>query len=195
MKKILAVFLAILMLCEFALAEEQGEIVPVTFESYAQCFAEFAEAEWKMDDIEQLQVISPEDGVTVSVCLSEGDVVCISVEFPCDQFMDSVHAAIAGLGWLSDGAIEQVLALEDDALLEVDECVVYRVHGENRDAFSICRAVDSENMLWQPIHGGMKLHTKVECSGMDVSRMITEEAAQLTGWENCKRCNGEENEE
>ena len=132
--------------------------------------------------------------MSVSTCLSDEYVKCISVEFPCDQAIDSVRLAIEKLGWLSYEAIEQMLALADDATLVVEDYTIYRVHGENRDAFSICRTEDLEEMVWQPVHGGEKLHKEIECSGMDVSRMITAEAAQLTGWEECQRCMNVETE-
>lgn len=193
MKKMLAVVLVLLMCCACS-AEGMEEMLVTEFENYAQFFTGFTQEEWKADDIEQIQVILPEDGVTVSVCLSGEYVKCISVEFPCDQVMDSVRAAIEGLGWLSYDAIDQMLALEDDATLVVEDYTIYRVHGENRDAFSICRTEDIEEMVWQPIHGGSKLHREIECSGMDVSRMITDEAAQLTGWDECKRCMDDETE-
>lgn len=187
MKKLLAAFFA-LMMCFGCAAEGIEEIDRLPFETYAQSFTELTEEAWETDDIELIQKLSPEDGVTVSACLSQSDLICITVEFPCDQITDSVRAAIENLGWLSFEAVEQALAMTDDAQLEIEGCVVYRVHGENRDAYSICRAEDAENVVWQPIHGGEKLHTEIECSGMDVSRMITVEAAQLIGWENCKRC-------
>lgn len=186
MKKMLAVILAMLMLCTDAMAEEVMELL--SFEAYSQSFAALTEEVWQEDGAELIQTLSPEDGVTVSVCLAENNVAAVTVEFLCDQITDSVRAAVENLGWLSAEAMEQVLAMVDDAQLEIEGCIVYRVHGENRDAFSICRAENAQNMVWQPIHGGKKLHTEIECSGMDVSRMITNEAAQLTNWENCKRC-------
>ncbi len=191
MKRMLAVILILMMCCACA-AESIAEIPSVSFQAYSQSFVGLTEEIWKADDVELIQMISPEEGVTVSACLSTADVAALTVEFPCDQITDSVRAAIANLGWLSVEAIEQVMALEDDAQLEIEGCIVYRVHGENRDAFSICPAEMVGGMVWQPIHGGKKLHTEIECSGMDVSRMITEEAAELTGWEDCKRCDLEE---
>ena len=194
MKRMLAAVLALLVCFSCAAAEENSEFSPTEFETYAQDVEELTEEVWEADVIELIQRIEPEDGVTISACLSQGCVECLSVEFPCDQLLDSVRAAIENLNWFSDEAIEQILALTDDAQLEIEGCMVYRVHGENRDAFSVCRAEDVENIVWQPIHGGKKLHAKVECSGMDVSRMITAEAAQLTNWEKCKRCGVQETE-
>ena len=187
MKRILAIVLALLMCCT-CFAEGMEEVLLTVFEDYTEAFAELTDEKWKADDIEQIQVLSPEDGVTISACLSEEYVKCISVEFPCDQILDCVRAAIENLGWLSDDAVGQMLVLQEDAVLVIEGYTIYRVHGEKRDAFSICRTEDFEEMVWQPIHGGEKLHIQIECSGMDVSRMITSEAAQLTGWEECKRC-------
>ena len=200
MKKLFAAVLAMLMLCPAVMAENLpetvGEIPVTSFETYSRSFAELTEEKWEPDIIELIQVLKPEDGVTISVCLEAQNVVCATVEFSCDQVTGSVRAAIENLGWLSEEAIEQVFALEDnDAQLEIEDCLVWRVHGENRDCFSICRAADGERIVWQPIHGGEKLHKKIECSGMDVSRMLTDEAAMFTNWLNCKRCNAPEETE
>ena len=182
MKRILAAVLAMLLLCAGAMAEE------IAFETYAQSFAELTEEVWAADGIELIQTLAPADGVTVSVCLEGENVAAITVEFPCGEIGDAVRAAVGNLGLLSESALEQVFAMEEGATLEVEDCMVYRVHGKNRDAFGLCAAEDAEEMVWQPIHGGEKLHSEYGCSGMDVARMITAEAAQLTGWENCKRC-------
>jgi len=191
MKKLLGAVLA-LMLCFACAAEEMtAEMIYPAFETYAQAFAELTEEEWEPDVIEQIQMLAPEEGVTVSICLDVQTVVCATVEFPCGQITDCVRAAIENLGWLSEEAIAQAFSLEEGAQLEAEGCIVYRVHGDNRDALSICRAEDAEGMVWQPIHGGKKIHDMPRCSGMDVSRMITAEAAMLTNWEDCGTCRAE----
>ena len=186
MKKLLAAALAALMLAACALAE--GESVQTAFEEYENSFAGLTEEVWEADVIEQIRMLAPEEGVNISVCLDAQNVACATVEFLCGQVTDSVRAAIGNLGWLSEEALAQVFALEEDAQLEIEGCAVYRVHGENRDAISICRIENAEDILWQPIHGGRKIHDTPRCSGMDVSRMITVSAAMLTNWEDCGTC-------
>lgn len=191
MKRIFAAVLAVLMLMTGALAEET---MVLTFGAYAQSFAVLTEesgAEWEADGIDQLQMLAAAENVNVSACLVGENIAAVTVEFLCGNVDENVRAAVENLGWLSAEAVDQVVSMEEGAVLEAEGCTVYRVHGENRDAFSICRTENVGNMLWQPIHGGKKIHDTPRCSGMDVSRMITAEAAELIGWENCGTCRAE----
>ena len=65
MKKLLAAVLALMMCLACAFAEETAVQTP--FEEYAQKFAELTEETWEADVIELIQMLSPEEGVTVSV--------------------------------------------------------------------------------------------------------------------------------
>jgi len=96
MKKLLAAVLALMMCLACAFAEETAVQTP--FEEYAQKFAELTEETWEADVIELIQMLSPEEGVTVSVCLDVQNVACMSVEFPCGKITGSVRAAIENLG-------------------------------------------------------------------------------------------------
>lgn len=183
MKRIFAAVLGLMMICSGAAAEEA-----ISFEVYAQSFSEITEEVWEADGAELIRTLAPEESVTVSACLEGEGVAAVTAEYPCGQITDAVRAAIKNLGWLSAEAVEQVLAMEEGASLELEGCMVWHIHGKTRDAFSICRTEDAGEMVWQPIHGGEKLHSKPRCSGMDVSRLITEEAAEFTGWENCGVC-------
>ena len=183
MRRILAAILAMLLLCIGALAEEL-----LSFDTYSQAIVSPGGEEWKADGAESIQMIQPEDGVTVSACLDGQNVASLTVEFPCDNPTEIVWSAIENLGWLSEDAMNQLRNLQDDEEAEIEGFQVVRIHGESRDAYCICPAEYYENIVWQPIHGGKKIHNKCECSGMDVARMLTEEAAAETGWENCQKC-------
>jgi len=178
---------AALLMSLTALAEEGGDVNPLSFDDYVLTAA-FADAEWEADGTDLIRVVSPEEGVTVSVCLNGENIAAVTVEYPVGQPTDSAVMAIEGLGWLSPQMVENVFAQQAQEMIEAECFNVCRVVGEMREAVSICRAEDAENMVWQPIHGGARIHDKPRCSGMDVSRMITEEAAQAVGWENCGRC-------
>lgn len=183
MKRIFAAVLALMMICSGAMAEEA-----LSFEVYAQSFSELTEEVWEAGEAEMIQTLAPEESVTVSACLEGGEIAAVTVEFPCGTPSEAVRAAIGNLGWLSTEGLEQAFAMEENTSAEIGDFSVWRIHGKTRDAISICRTEDAGEMVWQPIHGGEKLHSKSRCSGMDVSRLITEEAAELTGWENCGVC-------
>lgn len=183
MKRIFAAILAMLLLYTGALAEEL-----LSFDAYSQAVISQGGEEWKTDGAEPIRTIQPEDGVTVSVCLDGQSVAALTVEFPCENPTEIVWSVIENLGWLSEDEMEQLKNMQDDETAEFENFQVVRIHGESRDAYCICPAEYYENAVWQPIHGGKKLHSKCECSGMDVARMLTEEAAGQTGWENCQKC-------
>lgn len=180
MKKFLALIL-MLLLCAGALAEEGS----LTFESYAESFEGQM---WKQDGAAEIQILEPEEGVTVSACVENGIIVALTVEFPAEGITEAARTAIESLDWLSEDAFEALLAMTDDETAELEGYQVVRIHGQIRDAYSICALENFERMVWQPVHGGSKLHDSSVCSGMDVARMITEEAAEVVGWDDCKRC-------
>lgn len=182
MKKLFVALLGLLFLCTATLAEE------ISFEVYAQSFAELTEAAWEADGAQQIQMLEADGSVTVSACLEGESLAALTVEYPAGQMTDMVKQALENLGWLSAESLEIVYAMEADTSQELEDCSVCLIHGELRYAVSICRAEDAERMVWQPIHGGERIHDKPRCSGMDVSRMITETAAQAVGWEDCGHC-------
>lgn len=193
MKKIslraLSLILALLLgACAFA---ETAEIPALAFDAFAEAYAQHTQAEWETDGIDRILSLVPEEGVTVSVCLAEEDVAALTVEFPCGAISDSVRAAVESLGWLGAEELAAAFSLEENAELQTEAFRVYRIHGDNRDSIAVCPLADAENMLWQPIHGGKKIHDRPRCSGMDVSRMITPEAAEELGWEDCGTCRKE----
>lgn len=183
MRRLFAVLLAALMLCGSALAEGM-----IPFDDYVKALSDFTDELWSQDGAELLWVLEPEEGVTIGVCLEDGRVAALTAEFPCGDAPDAVWMALDALGCLDGEALEQIAEMAEDSEAELDGSRVLRLHGGQRDAFCVCAAEDAGNMLWQPIHGGSKLHDKPACSGMDAARMITEEAAEALGWEDCKKC-------
>ena len=45
-----------------------------------------------------------------------------------------------------------------------------------------------DDLFWQPLHGGEDRHKSPICSGMDVPRLITAEAADALGFPPCAKC-------
>lgn len=183
-KKILVLVLALLMMVSGALAESNASAIP--FENYAQAVA--ADAQWESDGVEQIQILALDGEVTVSVCLTDGNVAALTVEYPMAEQPESARQTIEALGWLDAESVEAAFAQTNEDMQEMNGFGVYHVVGKHREAVSICRVEDAEHMVWQPIHGGEKIHNDPRCSSMDVSRMITEEAAGALQWQNCSRC-------
>ena len=182
-----AVMMALAFLLLMSMPARAEEIFPLPFEDFVQRAA-FADANWEADGTELIRMLSPEEGVTVSVCLKGENIAAITAEYPIGQPTDSVRNALEALAWLDAQTIENAFSQTSEEMIEADGFIVCRVEGELREAVSICRAEDAEQMVWQPIHGGARIHNKPRCSGMDAARMITEEAAADTGWQNCGKC-------
>lgn len=180
----IAVLLLMLLPCVPVLAEAPSEI---SFETYVQSTA-FADGTWETDGTELIRMISPERDVTVSVCLEGEMIAAITVEYLIGAPTDSVRTAIESLGWISGQTLEAAFSQQPEIVTEDGEFSVCRIEGELREGISVFRSEDAKEMVWQPIHGGARIHNKPRCSGMDVSRMITETAAELTGWQNCGKC-------
>ena len=63
-----------------------------------------------------------------------------------------------------------------------------KIEGETRSAVWLCPEAERDALVWQPVHGGTKYHAKSSCSGMDVPRLVTVEAAEAAGFAPCGRC-------
>ena len=191
--KALALVLALLLgACAFA---EAAEGTALAFETFRETYAKHTQEAWEQEETGLIRSLEPGEGVTVSLCLAGENVAALTVEFPCGVLSDAVRAAVESLGWLSEEELAAAFSLEENAELETETFRVYRIHGDNRDSIAVCPVADAENMLWQPIHGGKKIHDRPRCSGMDVSRMITQEAAEELGWEDCGTCRKSRKEE
>lgn len=182
MKKF-AVVLALLMLFCSAFAEEW-----VAFEEYAAKLAETYGSEWKGEgDIRVLTV--KKDVSSVSVCLRGEDVATVTVEAVQDgTLVETALNALGGLGLLSEEILTRVSTMEPGDEITADGFVIGYLTGETRECIYLAAEADYESCMWEPVHGGDQLHAKADCSGMDVPRLITPEAAQQTGYDLCDHC-------
>lgn len=158
-RKILGLVLALVMLASGVLAESDVQAIP--FESYAQ--AVVTDAQWESDGVEQIQMLSMDGEVTVSACLMDGNVAALTVEYPMGEQPESARQAIESLGWLEAEDLDAAFALTSEDMQEMNGFGVYHVVGKNREAVSICRVEDAEHMVWQPIHGGERIHNEHGC--------------------------------
>jgi len=180
MKRLCVLLLAMAVLICPALAEVA---VPVLFEDY--CDALETEAEWETEEIELIRTLGYAEGVTVGLCLDGENVAALTVEFAKDGLNEDVWRAVDALISLDD---ETKSALEPGAELTADGWIVGRIAGTAREAIYLCSEAQRESMLWMPVHGGDQIHDLPRCSGMDVARMITPEAAEALGFDNCDTC-------
>lgn len=183
MKKWIAAILSMLMLLCPALAEEW-----VAFEEYAAKLAETYEGEWKGEG--DVRVLTVEKNVSsVSVCLRGEDVAAVTVESVQNgTLVETALNALSGLGLLSDELLSSISTLEQGGELVTDGFVVGRIAGETRECIYLAPEAGFDSYIWEPVHGGDQLHAEATCSGMDVPRLITPEAAEQTGYDLCDHC-------
>ncbi len=58
----------------------------------------------------------------------------------------------------------------------------------SKNSVTVPQAETGENLVWIPIAGGTKYHTKSSCSNMKDPIQVSEETAKANGYEPCKRC-------
>lgn len=174
--------LAMLLCAVPALAEGM-----LSFEAYVARLDAPPEAEWTEETT--ARVLALEDGTTVSVCLDDGDVAAVTVEALKDgECCAHARAALEATGLLSEASLEQAAQIAEDCSAVLDGVVVYHLIGERRESWAFCAESMLDGMVWQPVHGGEKLHENPICCGIDVARLTTAEAAKALGYEPCKRC-------
>ena len=182
LKRIFCALLAMLLLTGAALGES---LMP--FADYAAALDAPADAEWTADG--DMRTLELSDEVAISVCLEDENVMAITVEAPIGSVMDAGSAALRALGTLTDAEIAELLAMTEAGSAENDAYIFWRLKGKNREGIAVCATEDEPNLYWIPVHGGKKYHRKPDCSGMDVARLVTEEAAKDADFEPCMRCN------
>lgn len=185
MKRLIAIILVLLLSVCTAAAEGLG-----SFEAYANALAKAYDAEWKEDG--DIRILRISEGTSVSACLSGTDVAAVTVE--AMQGTDLRETAYAALAALSRPGSEVLFAIQDlkEMELTADGCVVGHLSGETRECIYIAAEENFADLIWEPVHGGDQLHKKPGCSGMDVPRLITAEAAAQTGYDDCDHCMQEE---
>ena len=181
-KRILALVLAMLIFACAALAEGM-----IGFDEYARKLSALSDAEWSEGG--PVRVLDLGDGLTVSVCLIGKKVAAVTVESALDGDAEAVaEAALDALGCLSPEAIAVLAELDGGDQANSDGCVFGKLENERRMGFYAALEEDFAGMVWQSVHGGSKYHAKPGCSGMDVARLVTREAAADMGYGPCGRC-------
>ena len=183
MRRLGLVLVMILAFGSFALAEGWMD-----FEEYAEKLAALTENEWETEGA--VRVLELEDDATISVCLDGSEVVAVTVEALMDGALyDYAYAAFEATGLLSEEALAGLTEIVEEGETTVDESIViYRLIGEARECFAVCLAEQAEDLVWQSVHGGKKWHDIPPCSGMDVSRLVTDSAAEELGYDPCGIC-------
>lgn len=69
-----------------------------------------------------------------------------------------------------------------------DSETLYYIFDLEYDAYE----VEVENLVWIPLHGGIKYHSRSNCSNMLEPRQIPGKCAILLEFEACKRCKPED---
>lgn len=188
MKRVWALVLAMI-LAAAGSAVAEGMI---GFEEFAENVSALCDGEWKEAGCGDILVMEIEEDVTVSVCLMGKRVGAVTVETLIDGPLDDMAYAVLGaLECVDEDALEALGELEDGGEMNADGCVVGRLEGGLRASVYAALEEDFEELVWQSAHGGEKYHDMPACSGMDVSRLVTREAARKAGFEPCGRCKAE----
>lgn len=185
MKKVMAVLLALVLLAIPAGAEEIFEGLG-DFAAYQEALVLPEEVVWTEDGA-LMQSVEIEEGLMLSVCLRDTQIAVLTVEYPLDMQGETVLEALRLLG-MDEETLAQVSVMEANTEIAANGVVIGRVCGETREAVYVCLEAERGEMLWLPVHGGDQVHDLPRCSGMDVSRMVTPEAAALTQYDNCDTC-------
>lgn len=181
MKRVLSLMM-VLVLSFAAAAEGFG----VSFEEYALYLADFEE--WKADGSEDIQVLMLDEDVSLNVCLDGDEVIAMTIEAPLDCDVESYALmALSPLNVADEETLALLETLQSGEMLDCGGWWLGHLVGETREGICWCVETD-EALAWQPMHGGEKRHSDPNCSGMDVPRLVTENAAEACGYERCKRC-------
>lgn len=181
-KRIFALALAMLICACAALAEGL-----IGFDEYVRNLSVLTDAEWSEGGL--VRVLDLGDGLTVSVCLIGENVAAVTVEFAIDGGTEAVaEVALDALECLSPEALVMLAELNGGDHAACDGCVFGKLEGDRRRSVYAALEEDFAGLVWQSVHGGSKYHAKPGCSGMDVARLVTREAAMNMGYEPCGRC-------
>lgn len=186
-RRICAALLAMLFALTALCASAEGM---TDFQTFDEALYELTDAEWVQTKSPNVIEMSPEEGVLISVCLEGEDVAAVTVESLADgPWMDYAVGVMTALG-CTDAVLEAFAYLDAETAewLAEEGYAIGMLKGETRRGAFVCMEADYANLLWQPVHGGKKVHLQPDCSGMDVPRLITPIAAEGMGFELCKIC-------
>ena len=82
--------------------------------------------------------------------------------------------------------MNQISTLKEDAVL--DDYLITPMKGTNHSGIAICSAQSDIVLVWQPLRGGEKYHSKSDCGNLDAPRLETLEVAEALGFTQCSRC-------
>ena len=183
MKRIFALMAALWIMISAAAAEEIR-----SFEETAAALVAVTEAEWETEN-EWIRVLTLDSGATVSVCLDGEKVVALTVESMLENgAQEDAQAVFAAAGLLAEEGLAGLAEIEEDADAEMDGYRIWHLTGEQRECYAICAAEAAEELVWQPVHGGKRMHVSSVCSGMDVARLVTMDYMDSLGCEPCGTC-------
>lgn len=186
MKRWLAWVLLLLILCASAAAEDLGALSD--YLAAADVSALGASA-WTEEAGGRVLSVSPSADAMVSLCAEGGRLVAISVTAPKGDLCEKLaRLALLPGGWIDEAALDAMLEKGEggaagDALLTL-------VQGELREGVYLCAKGEMDDLYWQPLHGGKDRHKSLNCSGMDVPRLITGAAADALNLPPCEKCAG-----
>lgn len=184
-RKLVASLLLVAMVFSFTVLAEGM----ISFDSYAASLSALTDAQWQEDGCAEILSLNADDSFTISVCLSEGEVVAVTVEALRDgELEDIAYAALEALDCLDEDALAVLTELDDGGQAVSGDWLFGRLAGRKRECIYICAEEDYDQLVWQPVHGGEKYHRLPMCGGMDVSRLVTREAAIEAGFEPCGKC-------
>ena len=186
MRRWMAWILALL-LCMGAAAEGLGSLSD--YLAAVRPAALGAEGDWTREAGGRLLSVRPSKDALVTLC-AEGDaLLAVSVTAPKGEICERLaRLALTPGGWIGEAKLQAML--EDGSSGTVNGTRLTRLEGELREGVCLCAEEGLEDLVWQPLHGGEFRHRSPECSGMDVPRLISSEAADALGRPPCSTCMG-----
>ena len=185
MKRLLA-WILLLLLCACAAAEDLGALSD--YLAVADVSALGAD-EWTEAAGGRVLSVSPSADAMVSLCAEGGRLLAISVTAPKgDTCEELARLALLPGGWIDAAALDAMLEKGEGGA--ADGALLTLLQGELREGIYLCAEGALDGLYWQPLHGGEDRHKSPRCSGMDVPRLISPQAADALGLPPCDKCAG-----
>lgn len=180
MKRI-AMLSLVLMLFAAALAEGLG-----TPQGYLDAFGGVG---WTSEADGRVMSLEVWDDAVVTLCARDGALLAVSVTAPrTERFEDLAEAALRDTGLVPARPLAAILA--DGAAQALDGARLVSLTGDLRRGLYLYSDTlrPGAELYWLPMHGGRRRHINPSCSGMDVPRLVSAEAADALGFDPCGRC-------
>lgn len=159
------------------------------FEDCSNALATVTLGEWTDEDA-FFRILTLDANTTLSACLDDAqNVAALTLEGAADGALaQTALAVLEALNLLGEETLASIPEIAASDSLTADGYTIYHLSGRTREGYAICLENSADALVWQPVHGGKKQHAKADCSGMDVARLITAEAAEALGYDPCGRC-------